>query len=99
MILPLQGIGDGAKSEYGHDIFEIHYRLLISRALVKLETMEQAQSAPTPATIFSLFYYGKFVTADISACMDNRFDKTVRTKKNELTLPTHSNKPNNYQLN
>ena len=46
--------------------------------LVKLETMEQAQSAPTPATIFSLFYNGKFVTTDISSCMDNRFDKTVK---------------------
>ena len=48
--------------------------------LIKLETMEQAQSAPTPATIFSLFYNGKFVTTDISACMDSRFDKTVKTK-------------------
>jgi GNAT superfamily N-acetyltransferase len=45
--------------------------------VVKLETMEQAQSSPTPATIFSLFRNGKFVTTDISACMDNRFDKIV----------------------
>jgi predicted GNAT family acetyltransferase len=43
--------------------------------IIKLETMEQAQSAPTPATIFSLFYNGKFVTTDISACLDSRFDK------------------------
>ncbi len=28
--------------------------------------MEQVQAAPTPATIFSLFYEGKFVTTDIS---------------------------------
>jgi hypothetical protein len=48
--------------------------------LIKLETMKQAQSAPTPATIFSLFYNGKFVTTDISACMDSRFDKAVQTK-------------------
>jgi GNAT superfamily N-acetyltransferase len=48
--------------------------------LIKLETMEQAQSAPTPATIFSLFYNGKFVTTDISSCMDSRFDKTVKIK-------------------
>jgi GNAT superfamily N-acetyltransferase len=48
--------------------------------LVKLETMEQAQSAPTPATIFSLLYNGKFVTTDISACMESRFDKIVKTK-------------------
>jgi GNAT superfamily N-acetyltransferase len=45
--------------------------------IIKLETMEQAQSAPTPATIFSLFYNGKFVTNDISACMDSRFDKII----------------------
>ncbi len=44
---------------------------------IKLETMKQAQSAPTPATIFSLFYNGKFVTTDISVCMDSRFDKIV----------------------
>ena len=43
--------------------------------IIKLESMEQAQSAPTPATIFSLFYNGKFVTTDISVCMDSRFDK------------------------
>ena len=43
--------------------------------IIKLETMEQAQSAPTPATIFSLFYSGKFVTTDVSVCMESRFDK------------------------
>ena len=46
--------------------------------LIKLETMKQAQSVPTPATIFSLFYNGKFVTTDISSCMDNKFDKVVK---------------------
>lgn len=45
--------------------------------IIKLETMEQAQSSPTPATIFSLFYNGKFVTTDIGVCMDSRFDKIV----------------------
>lgn len=45
--------------------------------VIKIETLEQAQSAPSPATIFSLFYEGKFVTTDISACMDSRFDKVV----------------------
>jgi hypothetical protein len=43
--------------------------------LFKLETMEQAQSAPAPATIFSLFYKGKFVTTDMSVCLDSRFGK------------------------
>jgi len=45
--------------------------------IVKLETTEQAQSAPSPATIFSLFHNGKFVTTDISVCMDSRFDKIM----------------------
>ncbi len=45
--------------------------------IIKLETMEQAQSAPSPATIFSLFYKGNFITTDISVCMDSRFDKVV----------------------
>ncbi len=45
--------------------------------IIKLETMEQAQQAPSPATIFSLFYNGKFVTTDLSACLDSRFDKVI----------------------
>jgi len=45
--------------------------------VIKLDTMEKAQSAPTPATIFSLFLNGKFVTTDISTCMDSRFDKII----------------------
>ena len=48
--------------------------------LIKLETMKQAQSAPTPATIFSLFYNGKFVTTDMGSCMDKRFDKILKAK-------------------
>jgi GNAT superfamily N-acetyltransferase len=43
--------------------------------VIKLDTLDKAQSAPSPATIFSLFYNGKFVTTDISICLDNRFDK------------------------
>jgi len=46
--------------------------------VIKLETMEQAQNSPAPATIFSLFYNGKFITTDLSACMDSRFDKIVK---------------------
>jgi len=48
--------------------------------IIKLETMEQAQLSPSPATIFSLFYNGKFITTDLSVCMDSRFDKVVGTK-------------------
>jgi GNAT superfamily N-acetyltransferase len=46
--------------------------------VIKLDTMEKAQSAPTPATIFSLYYKGQFVTTDLSVCMDSRFDKIVK---------------------
>jgi len=46
--------------------------------VIKLETMNQAQSAPSPATIFSLFYNGRFITTDLSVCMDSRFDKIVK---------------------
>ncbi|MDL2314805.1 N-acetyltransferase [Bacteroidales bacterium OttesenSCG-928-C19] len=45
--------------------------------VIKLETMEQAQNAPSPATIFSLYYNGKFVTTDLSVCLDSRFDKVM----------------------
>lgn len=45
--------------------------------IIKLETMEMAQSAPSPATIFSLFYNGQFITTDISICMESRFDKLL----------------------
>ena len=47
--------------------------------IVKIETLDQAQSAPTPATIFSLFVDGKFITTDISVCMDSRFDKHIKS--------------------
>lgn len=46
--------------------------------VIKLNTMEKAQASLTPATIFSLFYNGKFVTTDLSVCMDSRFDKIVK---------------------
>ena len=46
--------------------------------IIQLETVEQAQSSPTPATIFSLFYNGKFVTTDLSVCLDSRFDKIIK---------------------
>jgi hypothetical protein len=42
---------------------------------VKLEAREQAQAAPTPATVFSLFMDGRFVTTDLSVCLDGRFDR------------------------
>lgn len=49
--------------------------------LIKLRTIEEAQHAPSPATIFSLFLNGKFMTTDISACMDSRFDQVMERLK------------------
>jgi GNAT superfamily N-acetyltransferase len=45
----------------------------------KIETLQEAQTAPTPATIFSLFHNGQFITTDLSVCMDSRFD-TIMSK-------------------
>lgn len=45
--------------------------------VIKLKTLKQAQGAPSPATIFSLFLDGKFITTDLSICMDSRFDKVI----------------------
>ena len=49
--------------------------------IVKFETMEQAQASPSPATIFSLFYNGNFITTDLSICMNSRFDKVLAKSK------------------
>lgn len=49
--------------------------------MVKLETMDQAQHAPSPATIFSLYKDGVFMTTDISVCMLNRFDNMIKKQE------------------
>ena len=49
--------------------------------IIKLKTMEEAQHAPSPATIFSLFLDGKFMTTDLSVCMDSRYDKVIEKLK------------------
>jgi len=49
--------------------------------IIKLNTMEEAQNCPSPATIFSLFLNGKFITTDLSICMDSRFDKIMEKLK------------------
>lgn len=69
-------------SEYhvGSSLVETAQKRKLALKVVKLETFEQAQSSPTPATIFSLFIDGKFVTTDLSVCMDSRFDKVVQSK-------------------
>ena len=67
-------------SEYhvGSSLVETAKKRNLPLKIVKLETLEQAQSSPTPATIFSLFLNGRLVTTDLGACMDSRFDKVVR---------------------
>jgi hypothetical protein len=42
---------------------------------------EKVQASATPATIFSLFYKGKFVTTDLISCMDGRFDKVIENRQ------------------
>ncbi len=46
--------------------------------IIKINSLEEAQAVPSPATIFSLFWNGEFITTDISACMDSRFDKVMK---------------------
>lgn len=46
----------------------------LSPTIVKLDSREKAQNAPSPATIFSLFAGDRFVTNDLSVCLDHRFD-------------------------
>lgn len=53
----------------------------LSLKVIKLNSLEDAQQAPSPATIFSLFIDGKFITTDISVCMDSRFDKIIDTSR------------------
>ncbi len=49
----------------------------LSPKVIKLDSLEAARKAPTPATIFSLFVGDRFVTTDLSVCMDSRFDKII----------------------
>lgn len=56
-------------------------KLNLPLKVIKLRTMQEAQEAPTPATIFSLFLNGKFMTTDISACKERRLEKLIRKKK------------------
>ena len=46
--------------------------------IIKLKRIEEAQNCPSPATVFSLFLDGKFMTTDLSVCMDSRYDKVIR---------------------
>ena len=64
-----------------NSILETAKKRKLPLKIIKLETLEQAQAAPSPATIFSLFLNGKFITTDISVCMDSRYDKVIEKAK------------------
>ena len=57
--------------------------------IIELESMEQAQNAPTPATIFTLFYNGKFVTTDLSVCLEGRLSKALGCDSGEWLTWNH----------
>ncbi len=70
-----------------HSLLETAEKRKLPLKIIKLETMEEAQSAPSPATIFSLFYNGKFITTDISVCMDSRYDKVMEKTLKDKRKP------------
>lgn len=45
--------------------------------IIRLETLQQAQACPSPATIFSVFYNGRFITTDMSICTASRFGRML----------------------
>ncbi|MBK8805497.1 MAG: YoaP domain-containing protein [Bacteroidales bacterium] len=57
---------------------EVAAKRNLNLSIVKIKTMEEAQNAPTPATIFSLFLNGTFITTDLSVCLESRFDKLIQ---------------------
>lgn len=46
--------------------------------VIRLESMAESQAAPTPATIFSAFYNGLFLTTDMSICTESGFAKYLK---------------------
>lgn len=49
----------------------------ISLKINHITKLEQARNAPTPTTIFSVFYNGKFLTSDMSFCTESKFKKML----------------------
>ena len=60
-----------------NSLIETAEKRKIPLKIIKLKTVKQAQCAPSPATIFSLFLNGKFITTDLSVCMNSRYDKVM----------------------
>lgn len=63
-----------------HSLVEAARSKNIPLKIIKLNSMEEAQLAPTPATIFTLFYNGEFITTDLSTCISERLDKAINTR-------------------
>lgn len=49
--------------------------------IIRINSKEMAQNVPTPATLFSLFKDGVFLTSDMSVCLDGKFEKIVFNSK------------------
>lgn len=49
----------------------------IALEIIKISSYAEAQACPSPATIFSLFYKGQFVTTDVSICDLKKFNKMI----------------------
>jgi hypothetical protein len=46
--------------------------------IIKLESAAEAQRCPSPATVFSLFYNGRYLTNDLSVGLEKQFDKAIK---------------------
>ena len=53
--------------------------------VIKFESQEQAQCSPTPATIFSLFLNGEFITTDMGICTDSKFKKLLNLHNERIS--------------
>jgi hypothetical protein len=47
--------------------------------IIKLETAAGAQACPSPATIFSLFHNGRYLTNDLGAALEKNFTKLIES--------------------
>jgi GNAT superfamily N-acetyltransferase len=54
--------------------------------IIKFQSLPEVKAAPSPATIFSLFKDGKFLTTDVGICLENRFVKAFGRKEYETRM-------------
>ena len=58
-------------------LVETAQTLQLPLKIIHLAHRAQAQEAPTPGTLFSLFYKGQFLTTDVSACLKDKLLKAI----------------------